>query len=140
MLCVIYDGNCNLCVSLVRLLETLDQGHQFCYVPMQDQATLATFGLNSQDCEAGMILIDLDHPNQRWQGSVAAEEIGRRLPMGQFFVQTYRALPGLKANGDQVYSFVRDHRYTIFGQRSQPYNSPYPFCESDHCQSWIKNS
>ncbi|PLZ35449.1 thiol-disulfide oxidoreductase, partial [Fischerella thermalis WC542] len=26
---VIYDGNCNLCVTLVQLLENLDQGNQF---------------------------------------------------------------------------------------------------------------
>ncbi len=140
MFCVIYDGNCNLCVNLVRLLETLDRGQLFRYVPMQDQATLATFEITPQDCEVGMILIDLDHPDQRWQGSDAAEEIGRRLPAGQIFVQAYRALPGLKASGDQVYGFIRDNRYAIFGRRSQQYTSPYPFCDNQSCQKMMENS
>ena len=134
MFCVIYDGNCNLCVNLVRLLEGLDQGHQFRYVPMQDQSTLARFAIRPQDCEAGMILLDLDDTSQRWQGSDAAEEIGRRLPMGQMFVQAYRTLPGIKATGDQMYVFVRDNRYALFGQRPKQYDSPYPLCDDDSCR------
>jgi predicted DCC family thiol-disulfide oxidoreductase YuxK len=45
MYCVIYDGNCNLCVSLVQLLESLDRGEQFQYVPMQNDQTLARYGI-----------------------------------------------------------------------------------------------
>ena len=32
---VIYDGNCNLCVTFTQLLETFDQGQRFQYIPMQ---------------------------------------------------------------------------------------------------------
>lgn len=77
---VIYDGNCNLCVTLVQVLENLDQGNLFRYVPMQDQTTLSQWGITSADCNMGMILIDAENPQQRWQGSDAAEEIGRLLP------------------------------------------------------------
>lgn len=135
MFCVIYDGNCNLCVSLVRLLESLDQGHQFRYVPMQDRDTLATFGIGPEDCEAGMMLINLKNPDQRWQGSDAAEEIGRLLPVGHLFVQAYRTLPGLKPAGDQVYEYIRDNRYSIFGKRTQQYESPYPWCADGNCKA-----
>lgn len=118
---VIYDGNCNLCVTLVRLLETLDQGQQFRYVPMQDQATLAQLDITAEDCERGMILLDAENPSRRWQGSAAAEEIGQRLPLGSAFVSAYRALPGLKPAGDQAYEYVRDHRYALFGKRDRIY-------------------
>ena len=138
MFCVIYDGNCNLCVSLVRLLETLDQGQQFQYVPMQDQVTLATFGITPEACEAGMILLDLDRREQRWQGSNAAEEIGRRLPLGYLFVQAYRNLPGAKNTGDKVYEYIRDNRYAIFGKRDQQYTSAYPWCVDGACHGGIK--
>jgi len=133
MFCVIYDGNCNLCVNLVRLLESLDQGSQFRYVAMQDEDTLETFGIRPEDCEAGMILINLENTEQRWQGSDAAEEIGRRLPLGPIFVQAYRQLPGVKAAGDQIYNYVRDNRYSIFGKRSQQYKAAYPWCADDTC-------
>ncbi|WP_254174231.1 thiol-disulfide oxidoreductase DCC family protein [Planktothrix pseudagardhii] len=125
---VIYDGNCNLCVTLVQLLEILDQGHQFTYIPMQDEQGLSHFAITPGECNLGMILIDGNQPNHRWQGSDAAEEIGRLLPAGGIFVATYRALPGLKWIGDRLYEQVRDHRYLLFGKRSTPYQSTYPSC------------
>ncbi|MEL6488734.1 MAG: DCC1-like thiol-disulfide oxidoreductase family protein [Cyanobacteria bacterium J06621_3] len=138
MYSVIYDGNCNLCVTLVQLLEKLDQGQQFRYVPMQETETLARFGVSAEDCEMGMILIAPETsealPAQRWQGSEAAEEIGRLLPMGAVFVQAYRALPGAKFSGDRTYEFIRDNRYRLFGKRDQTYTSDYAVCEDDSCQ------
>jgi predicted DCC family thiol-disulfide oxidoreductase YuxK len=125
---VIYDGNCNLCVNLVRLLETLDRGDRFQYSPMQDKQTLDRFGMTAQDCELGMILVNADAPEQRWQGSAAAEEIGRLLPLGNLFVDAYRSLPGMKATGDRLYEQVRDNRYQLFGKRSSTYRSAYPTC------------
>lgn len=140
MYTVIYDGHCNLCVTLVQLLEKLDQGHQFVYVPMQDKATLKGFGVTPADCELGMILIEPVSTNtekmtaKRWQGSNAAEEIGRLLPMGQLFVSAYRALPGMKPSGDKIYEFVRDHRYELFGKRNARYEPAYPACENNQCR------
>jgi len=131
---VIYDGNCNLCTNLVQLLEKLDRGKQFRYTPMQDREMLERFSITEQDCELGMILIDNQSPEQRWQGSAAAEEIGRLLPLGQTFVSAYRTLPGLKWAGDRTYEQVRDNRYTLFGKRSTTYKSAYPVCETGTCQ------
>ncbi len=128
---VIYDGNCNLCVTLVQLLETLDKGQMFRYATMQDEQTLQQWRITPQDCELGMILIDANAPSRRWQGSAAAEEIGRLLPIGSVFVDTYRALPGVKWVGDRVYEQVRDHRYTLFGKRSSTYKSAY--CADGGC-------
>lgn len=122
---VIYDGNCNLCSSLVQLLETLDKGQIFQYAPMQNQEILQRWGITPQDCELGIILIDADKPDQRWQGSAAAEEIGRLLPLGDVFITAYRSLPGLKWMGDRVYEQVRDNRYTLFGKRSSVYQTAY---------------
>ncbi len=122
---VIYDGNCNLCVTLVQLLETLDKGQMFRYTTMQDEKTLQQWGVTPQDCELGMILIDANAPARRWQGSAAAEEIGRLLPKSSIFVDAYRALPGVKWVGDRVYEQVRDNRYSLFGKRDSTYKSAY---------------
>ncbi|MEG4106640.1 DCC1-like thiol-disulfide oxidoreductase family protein [Microcoleus sp. S13_C5] len=134
---VIYDGNCNLCVTLVQLLENLDKGQNFEYISMQDLEELERFGITSGDCEMGMILIDAENPERRWQGSDAAEEIGRILPSGEVFVAAYRAMPGMKWMGDRVYEQVRDNRYTLFGKRSTTYKSVYPVgCRSiDNCDN-----
>lgn len=123
---VIYDGNCNLCVSLVQQMERLDQGAQFDYTPMQDEAMLTRLQVTPQECELGMILIDAENPDQRWQGSDAAEEIARQLPFAEALVGFYQQLPGLKSLGDRAYEQIRDHRYQWFGQRQNTYHSPYP--------------
>jgi predicted DCC family thiol-disulfide oxidoreductase YuxK len=130
---VVYDGNCNLCVPLVQLLETLDKGNLFRYTPMQDEQTLLQWGITAQDCEQGVILIDGNEPQRRWQGSNAAEEIGRLLPVGSAFVDAYRALPGMKWAGDRFYEQIRDRRYTIFGKRSNTYESVY--CVDRSCKA-----
>lgn len=135
MYAVVYDGNCNLCVTLVQLLEKLDGGDRFTYVPMQEENTLAAFSVTAQDCELGMILINRDRPDQRWQGSAAAEEIGHLLPMGALFVQAYRAMPGAKSAGDKTYEYVRDNRYDLFGKRTETYQPTYPVCTDNSCRS-----
>jgi len=122
----IYDGNCNLCVTLVQLLENLDKGQIFQYASMQEEETLKRWDITPEDCELGMVLVDADAPDRRWQGSAAAEEIGRLLPMGDVFVLAYRSLPGLKWMGDRAYEQIRDNRYTLFGKRSSTYKTAYP--------------
>ncbi len=82
----------------------------------------------------GMILVNANFPEQRWQGSDAAEEIGRLLPMGEVFVKAYRALPGMKWTGDRVYEQVRDNRYALFGKRESTYQPAYPACPSESCR------
>ncbi|MEA5470778.1 thiol-disulfide oxidoreductase DCC family protein [Spirulina sp. 06S082] len=119
---VIYDGNCNLCVTFTQLLEQFDRGQLFNYIPMQDRENLASFNITPQDCEMGMILIDRNTPKKRWQGSDAAEEITRLLPMGELFVNAYRAIPGMKWFGDRTYEQIRDNRYQWFGKRDSTYH------------------
>lgn len=140
---VIYDGNCNLCVNSVRLLEQFDQGRQFDYAPMQDQQALERFGIQPADCELGIILIDGDRSDRRWQGSLAIEEISQllsvgNLPLGKLFVEAYRRLPAAQWTGDQLYAQVRDNRYQLFGQRDGTYQSVYPIaqpgCSDGACQ------
>ncbi len=123
---VIYDGNCNLCSNLVQVLEKLDQGKIFDYLPMQDEVGLREFNVTSQDCEMGMILVDGNNLSRRWQGSNAAEEIANLLPAGELFINAYRSLPGMKSLGDRAYEQVRDNRYSCFGKRSSTYQSAYP--------------
>jgi predicted DCC family thiol-disulfide oxidoreductase YuxK len=124
---VIYDGNCNLCVTFTRLLEQFDRGQVFDYIPMQDRVLLERFAITPEDCEMGMILIDGDNLGRRWQGSDAAEEIIRLLPMGEMFILAYRSLPCAKAIGARSYEQIRDNRYRWFGGREETYRPVYPF-------------
>ena len=127
---VIYDGNCNLCSTLVQQLEQIDQGQKFRYISMQEEARLVQWQVTPEDCEKGMIVIDDTHPGHRWQGSDAAEEIARILPAGSVLIAAYRAMPGLKWMGDRAYEQIRDNRYAWFGRRSGTYQTSYPACET----------
>ena len=118
---VIYDGLCNLCTNGVKLLEQLDRGQRFRYAPMQDTATLAQWGIPPEQMELGMIVIDLEQPERRWQGSDAVEHIAALLPSGSLWLALYRNLPGLKLLGDWGYAQIRDHRYEWFGRRDTLY-------------------
>ena len=122
---VIYDGNCNLCTTFTQLLEKFDRGQLFDYLPMQDENALQQFGITPEDCQMGMILIDAQK-ERRWQGSEAAEEIARILPIGAGFVEAYRGIPGMKWIGDRAYEQMRDNRYQWFGKRDSTYHSAYP--------------
>ncbi|MEL6494766.1 MAG: DCC1-like thiol-disulfide oxidoreductase family protein [Cyanobacteria bacterium J06623_7] len=115
---VVYDSKCNLCATFAQLLKQFDREQTFTYLPMQDETKLAQYGITPADCEAGMILIDNHNPDQQWQGSAAAEEIARLLPLGEAFIAAYRAIPGMKWLGDRSYEQIRDHRYEWFGERT----------------------
>ena len=115
---VVYDNKCNLCSTFAQVLKQFDREQTFNYIPMQDETALAQYDITTGDCEAGMILIDADKPERRWQGSEAAEEIARLLPLGEAFVAAYRAIPGMKWLGDRSYEQIRDNRYEWFGERN----------------------
>ena len=114
---IVYDSKCNLCSTFAGLLKQFDREQTFTYIPMQDRAGLANYGITPNDCEAGMILIDTQNPDRKWQGSAAAEEIARLLPLGEAFIAAYRAIPGMKWLGDRSYEQIRDNRYEWFGER-----------------------
>ena len=115
---VVYDSKCNLCSTFAQLLKQFDREQTFNYIPMHDEPALARYGITTGDCEAGMILIDAEKPERRWQGSEAAEEIARLLPLGEAFIAAYRAIPGMKWLGDRSYEQIRDNRYEWFGERN----------------------
>ncbi|MFN5835272.1 MAG: thiol-disulfide oxidoreductase DCC family protein [Pseudanabaena sp.] len=137
---VIYDGDCNLCANFVSILEKYDRGRQFCYIALQVQEKLNILNVTPKDCEMGMILLDSANSMSRWQGSEAAEEIVRRLPMGASLIAAYRSLFPLKAMGDAAYIQIRDRRYQLFGKRDRTYHTAYPVgCVSRDDSTHIQN-
>jgi predicted DCC family thiol-disulfide oxidoreductase YuxK len=135
---IIYDGDCNLCTGLVRLLESLERGQVFAYRPMQDEQFLGQYGLTPADIAQGVMLIDMNSPHCRWQGTSALEEIASLLPAGAPFVHLYRQIKPLNWLGDRTYEQIRDHRYALFGKRSRTFFSQYapPSC-GDRCQLFL---
>jgi len=123
---IIYDGQCNLCSTGVQAVHALDQGCLFTYLPMQDATALAPWGITPDTCAQGMMVINMNEPDQRWQGSAAVEQLLSLLPGLAPWVDTYRGMTGLKAWGDACYAQIRDHRYAWFGARADVYRVTGP--------------
>ncbi|MCS6782238.1 MAG: DCC1-like thiol-disulfide oxidoreductase family protein [Gloeomargarita sp. SKYBB_i_bin120] len=121
---IIYDGRCRLCSGWVAALYTLEQGRWLRYLPMQDETALAAWGVTPADCDQGVILIDGNQPERRWQGTAALEQLATLIPGMEPLVALYQQLPGLKALGDACYAQIRDHRYEWFGTREEVYRVP----------------
>jgi len=130
---VIYDGDCNLCVTFTKLLESFDKGKLFNYIPMQNTESLRQLNITPQDCELGMILVDDSDIEERWQGSEAAERIVELLPNGSLLINAYRAMPGLKWLGDKSYLQIRDNRYQWFGKTDNTYHSIFSCQNNSNC-------
>ncbi|MCS6959344.1 MAG: DUF393 domain-containing protein [Pseudanabaenaceae cyanobacterium SKYGB_i_bin29] len=126
---VIYDGNCNLCTTFVKLMETIDRGRLFRYVPMQKEELLQELGVNPEEMAQGVILLEgwQEKTGRKYQGMAAIERIGELLPGFPLLVQLYNQIPGVKPLVTSGYAWVRDHRYQLFGQ-CPIYESQYPFC------------
>ncbi len=122
---IIYDGNCNLCTTFVKLLEKIDRGERFCYLPMQQVETLLHLGIHPTEMEQGVILLT---DKTKYQGMKAIERIGELLPGFDRLVSVYNQIPGVKPLSYSGYAWVKDHRYQLFGQ-CQTYESIYPFCD-----------
>ncbi len=106
---LIHDPNCPTCGPFIQLLQSFDRGQIFTCISLENQEKLREFGLTVEECQQkGLILINANLPSQRWYGSEAIEEIVTVLPMGDFLIATYRAMPGAKPIGDSVYVTLKD--------------------------------
>jgi Protein of unknown function, DUF393. len=107
----------------------------FCLQPHAECGDLARFQLAIADMVLGVMLIDLNCPSIRWQGSSAIEEIAKLLPNAAPFVHLYLQIKPIKWLGDRTYEQIRNHRYALFGKRSHTFVSEFaPICAGDRCQ------
>ena len=77
---VIYDGNCNLCVSLVKLLEKLDQGKTFNYAAMQEQEVLSSLDNKNLNCIQYYLLVSGYYSRSRGSSSSSSSSSTRYSP------------------------------------------------------------
>src|SRR5690242_20858740 len=75
---LIYDGDCGFCRSIVARVQAWDREHALRYVPFQDGAAVARFGVPLPALAAAMHLVLPD--GRVFAGADAAPEILRRLP------------------------------------------------------------
>lgn len=104
---VIYDGQCGMCRDAVELLRRWDRERALVYVPFQDQAAVARFGIELPALAAALHLILPD--GRVFAGADAAPELARLLPGKQWLAWLYR-VPGVRPAARRVYAWIAARR------------------------------
>jgi predicted DCC family thiol-disulfide oxidoreductase YuxK len=104
---LIYDGACGLCRDAVRLLRRWDRAGALRFVPFQDPAAVARFGIPLPALAAAMHLILRD--GRVFTGADAAPELATLLPGKGWLAPLYR-VPGVRAVARLVYAWFAARR------------------------------
>jgi predicted DCC family thiol-disulfide oxidoreductase YuxK len=104
---VIYDGECGFCRQSVELLQRWDREHVLRFVPFQDAAAVARFGIALPALAAALHLVFPD--GRVYAGADAAPELLRLLPGKRWLAPWFR-VPGVLPLARRVYARIAAQR------------------------------
>ena len=106
---LVYDGNCNVCTRLIRLVERWDSRGAIETVPFQNAEVTARFPWIPREAYAEAM--QLVGPGGRtWQGAQAVEQLLTILPRGRLIAWIFR-LPFVGRLADRFYRWFARNRY-----------------------------
>lgn len=113
---LLFDGVCNLCNGVVRLVVRFDAAGTFRFAPLQStvgRALLERHGLDADDFDSFVLVED----GRAFEKSAAALRVARRLdgPWPLLWPLVY-APERLR---DAGYDLVANHRYRVFGRTDE---------------------
>lgn len=118
---IIYDGECNFCISGIRRIRDRDKTDQFLYTPKQTQDLHALYPqLLEIESNAGMRLID--HAGRVHCGADAVYQIYRRIGKFRYITWIY-PVPVIKTLLKGIYLIISKNRSRLGRTK----------CESDRC-------
>ncbi len=115
---LIYDGYCNLCGAIIRLVKRQDRKSRFEFVPSQSERggrLLAEAGLKTSG--TGTVVLALE--DKFYLRSTAALRVFRLLGGGWRLLYGFIIIP--RFIRDFVYDIIAKTRYRIFGRSSSCY-------------------
>lgn len=107
---LIYDGECGICKQAVALLQRWDREHVLRFVPFQDGAAVAAFGITLPALAAAMHLILPD--GRVFAGADAVPELLRLFPGKRWMAPLFR-IPGVLPVARRVYAGVAARRHCL---------------------------
>ena len=118
---IIYDGECNFCVSGIRRIRDRDQADQFLYTPRQTQDIQTLYPqLADIESKAGMRLID--QSGKVHCGADAVYQIYRRIGKYRYFTWIY-LVPIIRTLLKGIYLIISKNRSRLGRAK----------CESESC-------
>ena len=107
---LIYDGACGICQQAVHILKRWDREHILQYVPFQDGAAVARFGIALPALAAAMHLI---LPGGRvYHGADALPELLGLFPGKRWLAPLFR-LPGVLPLARRIYAWIALRRHCL---------------------------
>lgn len=107
---LIYDGSCSFCRDAVDRVRRWDRAGAFDYIPFQDAAGVASFGIPQPALAAAMHLVLPD--GRTLAGADAAPEILRRLPGKRWWAAAF-SVPGVVPVARRVYAWIAARRHCL---------------------------
>ena len=104
---LVYDGDCGFCQRSMELVRRWDREHRLRYVPFQDEASVARFGVPLPALAAAMHLVLPD--GRVYAGADAAPQILKLLP-GKRWLAAPFTLPGVLPIARRVYAWIARRR------------------------------
>ena len=104
---LIYDGECGLCQQAVEILRRWDREHVLRFVPFQDDAAVASFGIGLPALAAAMHLVLPD--GRLYAGADAVPELLRLLPRRRWVAPLFR-IPGVLPLARWIYARIAARR------------------------------
>lgn len=107
---LIYDGECGICQRSVAILKRWDREHVLGFVPFQDRATVARFGMALPALAAAMHLIRAD--GRVYTGADAVPELLRLFPRRRWLVPLFW-IPGVLPVARRIYAWIARRRHCL---------------------------
>ena len=104
---LIYDGECGICQQAVALLNRWDREHVLRYVPFQDGAAVARFGIALPKLAAAMHLILPD--GRVYPGADAIPRLLALFPRKRWLAPLFR-IPGVLPIARRIYAWIAIRR------------------------------
>lgn len=107
---LIYDGECGICQQAVAILRRWDREHVLHFVPFQDEAAVAQFGIALPALAAAMHLIAPD--GRIYTGADAVPRLLRLFP-GKRWLAPLFWIPGLLPLARRIYAWIARRRHCL---------------------------
>lgn len=109
---VVYDGSCNVCKRLVRLLTTLDRRNELEMLPSQTPGLPARFPWIPGRAYLESVQVIETQTGRTWQGAAALEQILDILPKGRFLAWTF-SIRFVRPLAEKSYRWFARNRYHL---------------------------
>ena len=109
---VIYDGHCNVCGRMVKLLVKWDRNHQLEIIPSQASGVRARFPWIPPRSYTESVQVIRNSDGKTWQAAAAMEELLNVMPKGWLLSWLFK-IPFVRPFADNFYRWFARNRYRM---------------------------